>query len=331
MILRAFAPWRELLRHGLVVALAFNAAMALAADDFASETVLTNLHRPCGIAVRPGGTADRYEVFVADTGTGRVIRWTTQVPKDVTEVVAGFPSANDFERFVPSGPTAIWFLDSGMLVVGAASPTEDQLLRSFELADDGEVLDADSGNGASADATRKNETYCLSMTRTRANEFVPDALILALRADEVGLIRKARIQAGIVGQPRPFGGSQPSSVPLAVATSPAGRIVVADDSGQLAFYNPIEGNAELQLATELRQVTSLAYSPITDRLYAADFPTGIYRIDDASEPGKPSCRAVRVAEIDRPSALAFAPDGALYVVTFGDGDNGTLQVVTGDL
>jgi hypothetical protein len=270
-------------------------------------------------------------VFIADTGAGRVIRWSTSAPNDVTEVVAGFQSADDFDRFEPQGPATLWFLDSGLLVVGVASRSEGQVLHSYELPEDNGVLDADSGNGAGTGDGRTNEIFCLSLTRTRANEFVPDALILALRAGEAGLIRKARIQAGIVGQPRPFGEVKPSSVPQAVTTSPAGRIVVADDRGQLTFYNPIEGDVELQLATELRQITSLAYSPTSNSLYAADFAEGIFRIDDSSEPGKPACHAVRVAEMDRPSALAFAPDGALYAVTFGDGDDGTLQVVIGDL
>ena len=36
--------------------------------------------------------------------------------------------------------------------------------------------------------------------------------------------------------------------------------------------------------------------------------------------------------MSQPTALAFAPDGSLYVVTFGSGDdNGTLDVITGEL
>ena len=86
------------------------------------------------------------------------------------------------------------------------------------------------------------------------------------------------------------------------------------------------------MATNLKQLVGLAYSPTSGSLYAADFAGGIHRIDDASEPGRPACRTVKVADVSKPTALAFAPDGALYVVTFGSADDdGTLEVVTGNL
>ena len=81
----------------------------------------------------------------------------------------------------------------------------------------------------------------------------------------------------------------------------------------------------------------MAYSPITGALYAADFGGsrgggGIYRLEDASELGKPACRMVKVADMSKPTALAFAPDGALYVTTFGTSDNdGSIEALTGDL
>ena len=107
---------------------------------------------------------------------------------------------------------------------------------------------------------------------------------------------------------------------------------MGDAGGRLAFYNPIDGKVELAMATDLHEFIGLAYSPITGSLYAADFAGGIHRIDDASEPGHPACRTVKVADVSKPTALAFAPDGALYVVTFGSGDDdGTLEVITGEL
>ena len=297
----------------------------------ARETTLRNLNRPCGIAVRPGGTADRYEVFIAESGAGRIVRWSTASPSQAAEVISGFDASDDFNRFNPQGPVCLWFLDPGLLVVGTTVSSPDALVRSYELPDDERVLDAEADRHADARSDGGGDAVCLALTRTRANEFVSDALLLAVREGNQGTLQRARVQAGIVGRPKPFGKSESPSSPRVLATSPAGRVVVGDEQGTLTFYNPIDGNSELRLATKLTQLTGLAYSPTTDSLYAAAFEQGLYRIDDASQPGKPACNPMRIADIKQSSALAFAPDGSLYVLTFGDGKNGTLQVITGDL
>lgn len=308
----------------------FFAVAASAIAQSAEPTVtLKNLNRPCGIAFRPGGTADRYDVFIAETGAGRVVRWSTSAPDQAATVIEGFDRNKEFDRFEPQGPVALWFLDPGMLVVGTAAARTDDVLRNYELPEEGETLAA--GDAASSARSGGDNAVCLSITRSRANEFVTDALLLATRDAKGGRLMKARIQAGIVGKMRPFLQTEADAQPMAVATSPAGRIVVADAAGGLTFYNPIDGDAELRLTTGLKQIAGLAYSPTTNSLYAVDFSQGLYRIDDASEPGRPACKAVQIAATKDASALAFAPDGSLYVVTFGDGENGTLQVISGNL
>lgn len=297
----------------------------------APEATLKHLNRPCGIAVRPGGTADRYEVFIAESGAGRIVRWSTASPGQATDVIAGFTSSAKFDRFDPQGPVALGFLDDGLIVVGTRGASPDALVRSYELPEGERVLDADADRRADARSADAGDSVCLSMTRSRPNEFVSDALLLAVREGGAGRLLRARVQAGMVGRSKSFGESESSSWPRALATSPAGRFVVGDQDGTLAFYNPIDGTEELHFTTKLTQLTGLAYSTTTGNLYAADFARGLYRIDDASQPGKPACNPVRIADVARVSALAFAPDGALYFMTFGDGDNGTLQVITGDL
>jgi hypothetical protein len=300
-------------------------------QDAAIETVLDNLHRPCGLAARPGGTADRYEMFIAESGAGRVVRWSNLEPDRAAEAITGFASNAASEPWQQTGPLALVFLDAGLLVVGTTADRSTEMLRSYELPEADAVLTAGQANNTpadGADADSSGEAACLALTRSRANEFVPDMLVAAVRGDDRGRLVKVRVQAGILGNQQPFG-SVATPLPLAVATSGAGRIVVAAE--RLTFCNPIDGSVELQMPLDLRQPTSLAYSPTTGSLYAADFAGGVWRIDDASEASQPACRVVRVADVRRPTALAFSPDGALYVVTFGTGNDGTLQVVTGDL
>lgn len=315
-----------------IAAAAQSTAVAQTAATTASQAAtpavaLRGLNRPCGIVFLPGGTADRFDVFVAETGAGRVVRWSTAGSERPVEVIQGFEVPEEFDRFAPLGPVSLVFLDPGMLVVGASTADGGALVRSYELSDD-EPLDASADQAVGSPGAK---SVCLSLTRTRANEFVADALVLAIHAGGHGDVLKSRVQAGIVGQPRPFLKSDLTVPPLSVVTSPTGRIVVAGAKGELTFYNPIDAHAELRLPTNLKHMVGLAYSPTTDNLYAADFEQGIYRIDDVSQPGGPACKPVRVADVQQASALAFAPDGSLYFVTFGDGKNGTLQVLPGNL
>jgi hypothetical protein len=328
------------------------------AADTKVETVLAGLHGPQGIALRPNGTADKYELYIADSAAGRVVKWSNHDRGKTTNVITDFAAAPGISRSRQSGPLSLLFLDPGLLVVGGNMAGGEALVRCFELPDEGKVLSAaeptSSGNTAKPSAiARRSPVACTSLTRTHPNDAVPDAVVLVVRsADGTCLLAKSRVQAGVLGQPQPFASSDPSSdfgSLGAVATSNSGRIVVArprfaadrgsnkSNGGRLTFFNPLDGDKELDLDIDSPTVVGLAYSPITGNLYAADVgadrePGGIYRLEEASEPGKPSCRMVKIADVPKPTSLAFAPDGALYVTTFGASDNdGSIQVVTGDL
>lgn len=300
--------------------------------DTAVDTVVSDLHRPRGIAVRPGGTADKFEVFVADTGSGRILRWSNQSPDKTSVVVEGFAANQAADAVGQTGPTAVGFFDPGLLVVGATQDKDGSLLRAYELQDGDKVLAAAAASEATSKYNRMNGATCTSFARARVNEFVPDRLFLALRRDDGSReLWSARVQAGTIHEPKPFG-SGTAADPRAVAISNTGRVVVADADGKLYFYSPVDGEVELALTTDLKQPMSLTYNPSTGALCAADFAGGVYRIDDASQPGTAACRTVKVAEVSRPTALAFAPDGLLYVLTLGtNDDNGTLSIITGDL
>ena len=93
--------------------------------------------------------------------------------------------------------------------------------------------------------------------------------------------------------------------------------------GLLAFYRATDGRRLLQLPTGLTQVDALAYgarrtnaaSPFLYALENAPAASGggLYRLDAALAEGQAQVRSSRIAALQRPTALALANDGALYV------------------
>ena len=95
----------------------------------------------------------------------------------------------------------------------------------------------------------------------------------------------------------------------------------APDS-RLTMYSPTSGAVALNVATGLRDIKAIAFSPGGD-LYATDFADaavdegGVFRLEAAEVDGRESCRAIKIAAVVRPTSLAFAFDGTLYVTALG--------------
>jgi glucose/arabinose dehydrogenase len=79
----------------------------------------------------------------------------------------------------------------------------------------------------------------------------------------------------------------------------------------------------MNLETSLNDITAVAYSPKSKLLYATDFAWmaategGLFRLDADQKNTATSVKAVKIAGLDKPTAMAFAPDGTLYITVVG--------------
>ncbi len=101
---------------------------------------------------------------------------------------------------------------------------------------------------------------------------------------------------------------------------------VADS--RLTFYRLEDGKVLLSLATGLYDMTGLAYGAPqppsnVQQLYALDFAThvpdaaGLYRLDAQQRDHHVAIAPVKIAALDRPTAIVLSPDGSLFVTLQG--------------
>jgi hypothetical protein len=98
----------------------------------------------------------------------------------------------------------------------------------------------------------------------------------------------------------------------------SGEVNVPGDA-LLTMYDK-DGKLVKSYKTGLHDITGLAYSP-AGKLYATDFAWvddkqgGVFELVIEGD----EVKTTKVVSVDRPTALAFDKDGALYITAFGTG------------
>lgn len=291
------------------------------------EEVVGGLSNPCGVAVQPGTG----HVFVSDSARGRLLR---VVNGKLEEVIVGSPKdVYGKGPYYDIGPLGLAFSPDGkLLFVGDGGYKDgEECIRVYTVPAPGQPplnyeKDAvqKSGPLAPADGVLgEGNFYGLALAQ--------NALYATSNGDDTkGWVAKADWNGSTLGALTrwlPTKEAVEVDAPVAITINRQGNLVIGQmgeinkpNDSLLSFYDPKTGKLLLNLETKLYDITGLAYSPQTGLLYATDFAWmdpkegGLFRIDAAPGGG---AKVVKIAALDKPTALAFAPDGTLYITVVG--------------
>lgn len=313
------------------------------------EVVLEGLYNPCGIAIRPGASGEDAEIFIADSGHLKVVKMNAAEPGKAIDVITDFPQ--DVYGKGPMydiGPLGLAFLNAGTLVVGGGGNVDgEEILRVYKLPEDGSTLKADQmdhhvGPIAKGDVSNSGEGNFYALAKS------DEAIYISSNGDDTkGWVLKAPIEANKVTDLTGFIPTKEKTevdAPVGITMNPKGYIVVGQmgeinlpQDSLLTFYSPDDGEMSLNLETSLFDIVALAYSP-TERLFALDFAWmdssqgGLFRLEsEEKEDGTQGVFANKLVSLDKPTAMAFAPDGTLYVTVFGTAEEGAEDSASGKL
>jgi hypothetical protein len=347
-------------RYFFAAAFAFTTCLpATSAEptDVKVQKLIAGLRNPLGVAIRPDTVGDSDEIFVAESGAGRIVKVFSRDSAKKTDVVAGFATdlAGD-ESLQAPGVQSLQFLDHNRLAVAGGDNDGKPFLRFYELPDGDTPLVADQFKHqfqppAPDKEPRANAPTFRGIARTHPNERVGNSLVVAACSDrEPAALFFIPVRGNTLADAvtLPATGAMHGRSAGGIAIAPNGFLVAAGVSStnplrgtKLEFINPLNRKIVMQRGLELGRVVALAFSPKSGNLYAANFPLsddrggGIFRLDQSSRLGTSACVAVKVADIPSPTAMAFTSEGTMYVTSSHDAqkgkpDTGALFKLTGN-
>ena len=297
-----------------------------------TKTSVVHLDNPSGVCVH-GGTG---HVFV--TSRQGVFRFVPGKPGKIYLEVEGFPTdiygKGPMYNIGPLGCT-LWGTDR-LIVPDGSRKDGEEVIRIYKIEDalpakprketEAEfTLGPIKGTGEGANEKGEGNFYQAVVWN--------DAIYVTSNGDDTkGWVVVSKIVDGKPGDLTPTIATKEatqSDAPVAITVSPdksqlvigqMGEVKVPGDS-LLTFYDK-DGKLVKNLKTGLHDITGLAYSP-SGKLYATDFAWaeeiktegGLFELVIEGEEVKPK----KIISLDRPTALAFDKEGALYITVFGTG------------
>lgn len=300
-----------------------------------AKVVFKGLDNPCGVGVQP----EVGHVFVA-THSG-VVRYDPKANKSKMEI-SDYPT--DIYGKGPKyeiGPLGVAFLDKEHLVVGDGSRVDgSEYVRVYKI---GGKLPAKTRKEDSADYTLGPIVPGEQSPKGEGNFYSvavgADAIFVSCNGDDTkGWVAKALISDIKAGKKdlHPTIATKVATnvdAPVPLTFTPDGKQLVVGQMGEinvpndslLCFYDPASGKLNRMLKTELHDLTGLAYSPKTGKLYGTDFAWldtkqgALYRLDIDGD----AVKSTKILALDKPTSIAFDADGLLYIAVIGTAKEGS--------
>lgn len=307
------------------------------------EILLENLTNPSGIAIQPQSG----DLFLSTREEVLRVRFADGKPV-VSKEIVGFP-LDDYGRgpTYEFGPLGLLFWEEDQLVVGGGGfPDGEDLIRVYQVGDTprspNQALSAQemlksAGPVAKGKLSKRGEGNYFGLARDE------NILYAASHGDDTkGWISRVlfaedplKIEPWIAGKRK------------VQVDGPAGMLITEQQEllvcylgelhqfpdGLLAWYDPQKQELLRKTSLDLYDISDIAVSPVTGSYYLLDYawakPSagGIYRIENLNSDA-PSLQ--RIATIEHPSSMAFAPNGDLYLLSIAQ-PNEAEQIPRGKL
>ena len=295
------------------------------AQNVKVEEVVGNLSNPCGVAVQPGTN----QVYITDSARGRVCRVDGGKLEDV---ITGSPKdVYGKGPFYDIGPLGLVFTSDGKSVVVGDGGYKDgeECVRVYTVPASGKPAinyekDAAQKLGPLTPAEGvlgEGNLYGLALTAS--------ALYVTCNGDDTkGWVAMAELNGTKFGKLErwlPTKEAVEVDAPVGIAIDKSGNIVVGQmgevnkpQDSLLSFYSAKTKKLLSNFETKLYDISGVAYSP-SGKLYVTDFAWmkpeegGLFRIDQSGN----DVKTVKIASLDKPTSLAFASDGTLYITVIG--------------